>query len=86
MPYFSFFWTDDNREHLAEHGVTAEEFEEFEEFEEVVQDPAELTRSRSTGNLLAFGYTSGGKFLGCVFEMLDDVTVHPITAYEPHED
>lgn len=28
MPWYDFFWYDENVEHLAEHGVTPEEFEE----------------------------------------------------------
>ena len=31
---------------------------------------------------MAFGYTASGKYLACVYEFLDDVTVYPVTAYE----
>ena len=27
MPYFEFLWTDEIIEHLADHGVTVDEFE-----------------------------------------------------------
>ena len=63
-------------DHLAEHGVTPEKFEE------VVSDPDEIKVSRSSGRPLAMGYTSTGKYLACLYEMLDELTVDPITAYE----
>ena len=66
--------------HLAEHGVTPEEFEE------VVGNPDWVQTSRTTGRPMAFGETSLGKYLACVYELLDDVTVLPITAYEPDEE
>jgi hypothetical protein len=28
MPYFFFVWEEENEEHLAEHGVSREEFED----------------------------------------------------------
>lgn len=80
MPFFLFQWTKDNELHLAEHGVTPEEFEE------VVGRPDWVHLSRTTGRPIAFGETSSGKYLACVYEMLDESTVLPITAYEPDED
>jgi hypothetical protein len=62
-------------EHLAAHEVTPGEFEE------VVCDPDELGQSRSSGRPIAFGETSTGKYLACVYELLDDTTVLPVTAY-----
>ena len=63
-------------ETLAEHGITSEEFEE------VVSDPVETQQSRSSGRPMAFGDTASGKYLACVCEFLDDVTVYLVTAYE----
>jgi len=79
MPWFHFFWTDENSEHIEQHGVT------LDEFEEVVQNPDRLTQSASSGKPLAFGWTSTGKFIGCVYELLNDNTVYPITAFEPDD-
>ena len=76
MPFYLFRWDDANEEHLADHGVTPEEFEE------VVCDPDSIGKSRSTGRPIAFGYASSGRYLACVYDMLDDVTVYPVTAYE----
>ncbi len=76
MPVFLFVWNDQIEEHVAEHGVTAGEFEE------VVCDPDEVDRSRSSGRAIAFGETLSGKYLACVYELLDETTVLPVTAYE----
>lgn len=77
MPFFLFQWTEEIELHLAEHGVIPEEFEE------VVCNPDFVQRSRSTGRPIAFGETSTGRILACVYELVDDVTVLHITAYEP---
>jgi hypothetical protein len=31
---------------------------------------------------MARGETSTGKYIACIYEMLDDSTVYPVTAYE----
>lgn len=79
MPFYLFVWNDENEEHLAEHGVS------IEEFVEVVCNPDRIETSRSSGRPIAFGYTSTGKYLACVYEELDDVTLFAITAFEPEE-
>jgi uncharacterized DUF497 family protein len=80
MPLYFFQWTKESEAHLAEHGVTPDEFEE------VVGNPDWVQTSRTTCRPIAFGETSTGKYLACVFELLDEVTVLPITAYEPDEE
>jgi hypothetical protein len=79
MPYYFFLWTSEIVEHLAEHDVTPNEFEE------VVGDPEYEDVSRSTGNPLAFGFTSEGRYLCCVYKRLDEDTIEPVTAYEVTE-
>ena len=79
MPFYTFVWDDENEAHLAEHGVS------IDEFAEVVCDPDFVEESRSSGRPIAFGYTSTGRYLACVCELLDEVTVYAITAYEPEE-
>ena len=54
MPWYLFQWDPETEEHLAEHGVTSEEFEE------VVCNPDAVGESRSTGRPIAFGYTCTG--------------------------
>ena len=79
MPYYFFTWTPEIVEHLAEHDVIPEEFEE------VLSNPDYEDVSRSTGNPLAFGYTSEGRFLCCVFKRLGEDMIEPISAYEVEE-
>jgi len=80
VPFYLFVWNSEVEEHLAGHGVTPDEFEE------VVCDPDEVHRSRSSGRPIAFGETSTGRYLACVYEFLDETTVLPVTAYEVEED
>ena len=79
MPYYLFIWNELIEGHLAEHGVTPDEFEE------VVCDPDAVRRSRSSSRAVAFGETSAGRYLACVYEWLDQDTVLPVTAYEIEE-
>jgi hypothetical protein len=71
-----FLWDPETVEHLAQHGVTPDEFEE------VVCNPDSVGESRSTGRPIAFGYTSSGSYLACIYELVDQDTVLPVTAYE----
>lgn len=75
MPFYFFLWNELNEEHLAEHGVTTDEFES------IVCDPDAIDASRSSDRRIAFG-AAHGRLLACVYEMLDDDTVLPVTAYE----
>jgi hypothetical protein len=80
MPFYFFVWSEEIVTYLALHGVTEEEFEE------IVSNPEFDDISESSGRPIAFGETSTGKRLGCVYELLDDVTVLPVTAFEIEED
>ena len=70
---------DGNVRHILDgHDVT------IEEVEEVLRDPnAEDAISRSSGQPAVFGWTSTGKYIIVIYELvLDDPrTVYPITAY-----
>lgn len=79
MSYYFFAWSPEIEEHLAEHDVSPEEFEE------VVSDPDTEDISRSTGNPIAFGWTSEGRYLCCVFKRSGDDIIEPVTAYEVEE-
>lgn len=74
LPFYLFLWNDEIEQHLGRNGVTPEESEE------VVCDPDEVDQSRSSGRPIAFGPTSTGKYLACVYELLDETTVLPVTA------
>ncbi len=76
MPFYLFHWTHRALEKIAEHGVTKEEFQE------VVMASNRFDKSRSSGLPIAFGETSTGKYIACVFESIDDVELIPVTAFE----
>lgn len=78
MPHVLFVWNDELVDYIAQHGVTPEEFEE------VVLNAKTIQHSRSSGRPMAFGPTSTGKYLACVFEYTGagEDEVLPITAYE----
>ena len=80
MPYYRYFWIDENENHVADHGISREEFEE------VVGDPESVEDSRSSDRFVARGMTSTGRYLCCVYELFDDgMTVYPVTAYDIDE-
>jgi uncharacterized DUF497 family protein len=78
VPYavLLFHWTPEIIQHLAEHGVSQEEFET------VVAKPDEVVVSRTSERLIAFGHGSDGRLLACVYDLLGDDVI-PVTAYEP---
>jgi hypothetical protein len=76
MPYNFYIWTPEIVEHLAEHGITPDEFEE------VVRNPETEDVSHSSGNPIVFGTTSEGRRICCVFKRLDQDTIERVTAYE----
>ena len=80
MAWFEFVWsfeTDGNVSHIAEHGLTPDDFEYvFLNFESE-------TLSRSTGRPMRFGVTEDGRNVCIVFEWLEDeLTVYPVTAFQ----
>ena len=80
MAYFDFFWTDETIDHVVQHGVTPEEFEH------VVMHPERRDISRSSGLPCCWGTTPAGRHLLCVYEKISELTILPITAYEPTEE
>lgn len=71
-----FLWSDEVIEHLDEHGVTPEEFEE------IVKFPEARGQSPRTRRPCCWGHAHDGRFLICVYEVIDDTTILPVTAYE----
>jgi len=68
-----------NVQHIAEHDVTVEEAEE------VVRDRYDdAAASRSSGRPTVFGWTSTGKHLAVIFEVVDEELpqVYVVTAFE----
>ena len=67
-------WSDEIVDHLAEHGVSPEEFEE------VINDPVTEFSSDSSGLPMAVGW-QGDRWLYCVFKFQTEIDVEPVTAY-----
>ena len=65
-----------NVQHIAEHDVSKEEVEE------ILANPSGIESSRSSGLPIAFGETSTGRLIAVVFELIDEDTAYPVTAYE----
>lgn len=76
MPWFDFFRYDENIRHLAEHGVSPAEIEE-------VVKAARFVEISQSGSDMVRGKTASGRWLICIFDRIDDVSVLPITAFEP---
>lgn len=76
MPDFFIIYDDETVEHLALHGVT------IEDFQAIVNAPLSVDESKSSGRVVAFGFTADGRYLACIYECLDEQTILPFTAYE----
>ena len=79
MPFYEFIWTNDIVDHIAEHGVSQDDFEL------VVCNPYSKGYSQSSGLPAAWGHTPDGRYIIAVYEELDDITLLPVTAYEVSE-
>ena len=79
MPFYIFQWTEEALEHIAQHGITRDEFTE------IVERVGAQTVSRSSGLPMAFGQTSTGKYIGCIWQPIDEVEIIPVTAFESPE-
>ncbi len=65
-----------NVTHIDEHGITQDEVEE------VLERPVSESISRSSGRPIAFGFTTTGKSIAVVYDVIDEETVYPVTAFE----
>lgn len=79
MALYDFLWTDDIVEHIAEHGVSQDDFEH------VFCNPESKGYSRSSGLPALWGHTPDGRYIMAVYEELDEMTILPVTAYEVPE-
>lgn len=71
-----------NVRHCAQHHVTQDEV-----LEVLTGSLANTAISKSSGQPITFGYTTAGRYLGVVWEAVNDdpFTVYPITAYDVPE-
>jgi hypothetical protein len=76
MRYLRYHWDEHTIAHLAANGV------EPEEFVEIVEEPEiEHRDTDHAERLVGYGRTSTGKYLACVYTLLDvDDYVYPVTA------
>jgi hypothetical protein len=65
-----------NVEHIEEHGLTVDDVEY------VLAHPEREGVSRSSGLPCVFGTVSDGRYIIVVFELIDEDTIYPVTAYE----
>ena len=79
MAYIDFLWTAELVDHLAEHGISQDDFEH------VVCNPYSKGYSRSSGLPAVWGYAPDGRYIMAVYEELDEMTILPVTAYEVPE-
>jgi hypothetical protein len=79
VPYYDFLWLEDAIEHIAERGISCDDFEH------VAQSSTRRGRSRSSKLPAAWGYTPDGRYIMAVFEQIDDLTLRPVTAFEVPE-
>lgn len=70
---------DGNVQHLREHDVTIDEAEEV-----LLARDSSRANSHTSGLPTAFGWTSTGRHLAVVYELVDDdpLTFRPVTAYD----
>lgn len=68
-----------NVEHIEEHGLTTSDVEH------VLAHHERQDVSRSSGLPCVFGRTPDGAFIIVVYELLDEDTIYPVTAYEVQE-
>ncbi len=78
MPLFFIIWDDENETHIAEHGITAEEFREVLE----AATNRAIVPNKVPGRLEVIGETDAGRLLKLVFEPIDGATIYPITAFD----
>ncbi|HYV35817.1 MAG TPA: hypothetical protein VE988_08950 [Gemmataceae bacterium] len=75
-------WNDEpagNVEHIEEHGWSVEDVEH------VLANFESKSTSNSSGLPCVFGYTPDGTYIIVVYELVDEDTVYPVTAYEVPE-
>ncbi len=81
MRFESIIWDldddpDGNVQHCGEHNISREEVEE------ALMNAIDGDISRSSGRPVIFGDTNAGRHLMIAFEVVDDDTIYPVTAYE----
>lgn len=75
MPEFSILYDELIEHHIARHDVT------MDEFQQVVNNPSFII-SQDNDRMRAEGFTASGRYLACVYEVIDDFQILAVTAFE----
>lgn len=78
--FLRFIWTPEIEAHLAEHGVTVDDYQY------AFENACEEAESHSTGLPAFFGPARDCRMLIGVFLQLDDIDAVPVTAYFVDDD
>jgi hypothetical protein len=76
MDWLDVYWDAEIEAHLAQHRISRSDFEE------VIRNPIGVDTSDSSGRPIRFGFAVDGRKIAVVYELIDDITVLPITGYE----
>lgn len=82
MAYYKIIWDEEpggNIEYIAEHGLSREDVEQ------AVFNPIDHDVSRSSGLPILFGFSLEGRYIMVVYELIDEFTIFPVTAYPVEE-
>lgn len=83
MAWVDIFWNyddpDGNVTHIAEHGLITDDVEH------ALEHPIGESVSDSSGRPAVYGLALDGRLIYVIYELVDEVTVYPITAYEVEE-
>ncbi len=80
MPVYHYVWTDENTDHIRQHGISEAEFEHA-----VDRAPKKAEVTQPNGRIRIEGRTVDGRRVRCIFERIDELWVYPITAHEVEE-
>ena len=78
MPWKDIVWNHEgggNADHIADNGLS------IGDVEHAVMNPERHGKSRSSGRPILFGYTESGQYICVIYEVIDNMTVYPVTAY-----
>lgn len=76
MDWLDVYWDDDIEQYIAQHGVSRDDFEH------ALRHPLGEVETDRSGRPLRFGFAADGRRIAVVYEMVDAITVLPVTAYE----
>jgi hypothetical protein len=76
MPWYIFLWRDGIIDHIAQHDISTEEYES------VVMRPFLTGFTRKHNRPFAEGQLEDGRWIFCIYNLIDETYVDPVTAFE----